>query len=368
MQEPESPRRRRVLAGISAGVVATSLGMTTAAAQEGTATVEFSDQSTDGTTVVVDSTSLPEGGFITIHDSSLADGDAIGSVRGTSEYLESGDHEGIEVELDDPLVEDDTLIAMPHRDTNDNQTYDFVDAEGEEDGPYTADGGPVTDDAAVQVEGDAAVLMSDQETAGQSVTVDFVRMADGGFVTIHDSSLLDGETIPSVVGVSDYLEAGTNEDIEIQLDEELTEDDTLIAMPHRDSNDNETYDFVETEGQEDGPYTTEEGAVTNSASVTVADDGMDDGEMDDSGNETTDDGTADNETDDGTMDDGTMDNETTDDNESDDESADDGGPGFGPIAGVAGLGGLATYAYRRLNLDSEPPAPADDDLDEKAEK
>jgi hypothetical protein len=439
------------------------------ASQDDTATATFSDQSTDGTSVVVDSVNLPEGGFVTIHDSRLTDGQAVLSVRGTSAYLEAGNHEDIEVELDDPLVEGDTLIAMPHRDTNGNETYDFVSSQGEEDGPYTADGNAVVDDADVQVDGDAAVLMSDQRTAGQSVVVDFVRMADGGFVTIHDSSLLDGETIPSVVGVSDYLEPGANEAIEVEFDEPLTEDDTLIAMPHRDTNDNETYDFVETGGEEDGPYTADGDVVLDDASVTVGapadvsfadqeSDGsgvtVDSARLDDGGfivihdsslmdgeplasvigvseyfesgeyediqiefdeeltadetliamahrdtndNQTYDfsetggaedgpyvfqeaaviddasvtiaDGGMDDEMDDGAADDGGMDNGTDDDGSGDDaDSADDGGPGFGPIAGITGLGGLATYAYRRLDLDTEPPTPADDGLDGGAEE
>jgi PGF-CTERM protein len=90
-------------------------------------------------TVTVDSAYLPQGGFVTIHDGTLADGAVFDSVRGTSEYLEEDTlHEDIEIELDDPYTEDGTAIAMPHRDTNDNETYDFVTSEGEEDAPYTA--------------------------------------------------------------------------------------------------------------------------------------------------------------------------------------------------------------------------------------
>lgn len=234
------------------------------------AAVEFSDQSTDGTSVVVDSTRLDDGGFMTIHDSSLLDEEVIPSVIGVSEYLEPGTYENLEVELDDPISEGDTLIAMPHRDTNDNEQYDFVETEGDEDGPYTSDGDPVVDDADVQVEGDAATRINDQVTTGNSVVVDFTRVDDGGFMTIHDSSLLDGETIPSVIGVSDYLEPGTYDDLVVELDDPLEEEDTLIAMPHRDTNDNEEYDFVETEGNEDGPYVFDGDPVVDDALVQVA--------------------------------------------------------------------------------------------------
>jgi len=323
---------------------------------EGDAAVRITDQRSRGDAVVVDFARMDDGGFVTIHDSSLLDGATIPSVVGVSDYLGPGANEDIEVEFDEQLTEDDTLIAMPHRDTNGNESYDFVESEGDEDGPYTADGGAVTDDASVSIDTLAAVTMSDQESDGSSVTVGSVRLDDGGFVTIHDSSLLDGETIPSVVGVSDYLEAGEYEDIEVEFDEQLTEDDTLIAMPHRDTNGNESYDFVDTEGSEDGPYLDLAGdAVVAPAEVTITGDTMDDdGGMDDDG-----------------MDDGGMDN-GTDDGDGDggggDDSADDSGPGFGPAAGIAGLGGLATYAYRKLNLGTEPPTPEDDDLEGESDE
>ncbi|PSQ13712.1 hypothetical protein BRD02_11805 [Halobacteriales archaeon QS_8_69_73] len=107
-------------------------------------------------TITVDSGFLPEGGFITIHDGTLQDGATFDSVRGSSEYLEEGNFSDVEVELDDPYVRSDgdtqTAIAMPHRDTNDNEEYDFVETEGGEDGPYTAGDAAVTDSASVTFE------------------------------------------------------------------------------------------------------------------------------------------------------------------------------------------------------------------------
>ncbi|MCU4754158.1 hypothetical protein OB919_19605 [Halobacteria archaeon AArc-curdl1] len=133
------------------------------AAAEPTASVTFSDQTTDGTTVVVDEVTMDEGGFVTIHDSSLLVGNVIESVIGVSDYLEEGTHEDVEVHLDEPLEESETLIAMPHLDTNDNQEYDFVETEGEEDGPYVdEDGEPVTDDAVVTLEEDEEAPEEDE--------------------------------------------------------------------------------------------------------------------------------------------------------------------------------------------------------------
>ncbi|MFC5368852.1 DUF7282 domain-containing protein [Salinirubrum litoreum] len=130
-----------------------------------TADVTFENQTTDGTTVVVDSVTMSDGGFVAIHNSSLFDGNVIGSVIGVSDYLAPGTHEDVEVTLYDvpganfnvdSLPANETLVAMPHLDTNGNETYDFVASGGEADGPYTADGGAVIDTAEITVEQEPA--------------------------------------------------------------------------------------------------------------------------------------------------------------------------------------------------------------------
>ncbi|MFC6975124.1 hypothetical protein ACFQL1_11360 [Halomicroarcula sp. GCM10025709] len=123
----------------------------------------FSDQESDGTTVTVESVNLSEGGFVTIHNESLLDGDAVGSVVGVSEYLAPGNYTNVTVTLfdvpgaafdEDELTENRTLIAMPHLDTNDNERYDFVSTGGSADTPYVDDTGqPITDSANVTVGG-----------------------------------------------------------------------------------------------------------------------------------------------------------------------------------------------------------------------
>jgi len=112
----------------------------------------------------------------------------------------------------------------------------------------------------------ASVSISDQDSDGSEVTVDSAQLSEGGFVVIHDSSLLEGEVEGSVIGSSDYLEAGSHDDITVTLDEPMEENFTAIAMPHQDTNDNEAYDFPDA----DGPYTQNGSAVTASANVTVS--------------------------------------------------------------------------------------------------
>lgn len=126
-----------------------------------TANVTFEDQESDGTVVTVEEVTVSEGGFVAFHDTAaLQEGDAIGSVIGVSDYLEAGTHENVSVTLfevpgadfEEAALESDTnLTAMPHLDTNENETYDFVSQAGAEDGPYTVDGAAVVDSAMVTV-------------------------------------------------------------------------------------------------------------------------------------------------------------------------------------------------------------------------
>ena len=118
--------------------------------------VRFTPAGNDGANVTVDSVFVPEGGYVAVHNASLLDGDAVGSVVGVSEYLEPGVHENVSVTLyegvegaefaTDASTEDNaTLIAMPHQETTGDETYDFVASDGEDDGPYTVDGEVVLD-------------------------------------------------------------------------------------------------------------------------------------------------------------------------------------------------------------------------------
>lgn len=142
-----------------------------------TATVTFENQTSNGSAVVVNNTTLPEGGFVAIHAAALVDENATdnmtadesetvtnmseeyepGDVLGNSTYLASGDHENVTVEFNESLEESQVLIAMPHQDTNDNQTYEFPEA----DGPYTSDGEPVIDDALITLEDGMNETMDD---------------------------------------------------------------------------------------------------------------------------------------------------------------------------------------------------------------
>jgi PGF-CTERM protein len=96
--------------------------------------------------VVVDEVNMSAGGYVAIH---LVENGTFGAVIGHSSYLQGNTvHEDVAIVLDEPISENQDLIAMPHRDTDGDQVYEFGEAEGL-DAPYTQNGTPVTDTAAI---------------------------------------------------------------------------------------------------------------------------------------------------------------------------------------------------------------------------
>lgn len=242
------------------------------------ASIQFANQSTGGSEVVVDSTVLSEGGFVTFHDLSLFEEKPLESVVGVSEYLQPGIHSNVSVQLfdvpgrtiDQQQLEGPTpLIAMPHADSNANQTYEFVTSEGQEDAQYAQTGLPVVDlgfvspgEAAAEESGQFASLdFENQAPENDTVVVKEAVLSEGGFVVLHDARLFQGQAFESVVGVSEYLEPGIHNAVEIQVDDpsaittvQFPPVPPLMPMPHRDTNGNQSYDFSDSQGQEDGPY------------------------------------------------------------------------------------------------------------------
>jgi hypothetical protein len=113
----------------------------------------------DGTQVELRSVTLSEGGFVTIRDDRQGDTGTPESVIGVTEYLSAGTHENVVVTLYDvPGASSDrdrlpvgsaTLTAVAHRDTDEDQQFDFVASDGSVDGPYTDGGETVADDGRI---------------------------------------------------------------------------------------------------------------------------------------------------------------------------------------------------------------------------
>ncbi|WP_276301630.1 DUF7282 domain-containing protein [Halorussus lipolyticus] len=130
-----APATETTTAGTTTEANATTTEETTTEAE--TATITFEPQDSNGSTVTVQSVTLPEGGFVVVHDSDVIEGEAVDSILGRSSYLAPGLSENVTIELDQSLDQSQRLVAITYRDSNDNQTFDFVESNRTEDGPYT---------------------------------------------------------------------------------------------------------------------------------------------------------------------------------------------------------------------------------------
>ena len=113
-----------------------------------TAGITFVEETPNDTTVMIERAVVPDGGFVAIHAAENVTGEyqpaenvSVGPVLGNSTYLGPGDHANVVIRLDRPLNRSQTLVAMAHQDTDDDQRFGFPEA----DDPYTYRGSPVTE-------------------------------------------------------------------------------------------------------------------------------------------------------------------------------------------------------------------------------
>lgn len=132
------------------------------------ATIDFSDQTGDGTSVTVENVSLSDGGFVVVT--------ADGQILGTSEYLGEGNHSNVTVEqrTDEDLEMFGQLTATAHQDMTGNETFvgpEDVGDDADHDRPYIDnDGYPVSDTATVS--------MADRPEEGATSTSFIVESAE----------------------------------------------------------------------------------------------------------------------------------------------------------------------------------------------
>lgn len=115
--------------------------------QNETASIQFANQTSNGSAVAVERVTLPDGGYVAVYNGS-------GALLGSSDYLENGTSANVTVGFAREATADGstTLIAIAHRDTNANRIFDFLTVEGTTDSPYTTLNGIVLEVASVDVE------------------------------------------------------------------------------------------------------------------------------------------------------------------------------------------------------------------------
>jgi len=132
----------------------------------------------------------------------------------------------------------------------------------------------------------ANITFENQTSNGTAIVVAEVVVPEGGFVAVHaanesvadaDATSLDtvnNSTLGADLGNSTYLEAGTHENVTVELEETLTGSQLVIVDAHQDSNDNQQFDE-----QADALYVVDDEIVADSAFVTVEQDEVEEDEV-----------------------------------------------------------------------------------------
>lgn len=91
--------------------------------------------------------------------------------------------------------------------------------------------------------------------AGDTVTVNGSFFPeDGGFIVLHDRTERANQgAIPSIIGTSEFVPEGINNEVKVVLDEAISDTTAVEAMAHEDDG-NEQFDFVNTGGTVDRPF------------------------------------------------------------------------------------------------------------------
>jgi membrane-bound metal-dependent hydrolase YbcI (DUF457 family) len=259
--------------------------------QNTTPAVEIRNQTSSGETVTVQRVTLSQPGFVAIHTGSYADG-LVGpneSIIAVSQRLAAGTHRNVTIDVSNAppgnapglnrsqLNETTTLAATVYGDTNGNVRLDSVRSLGENDTLVIQNGSVVRDSACVRVPSPprrtASVAFRNQTLQNDTLTVAQARLPRGGFLIAHNESYRrTGNALTNAVAISRYLPPGNYSNVTLDVAPGALENSqTVTVRPSLDTNNNQRYDFVTSDGFQDVAYETlnRSGVITDPARVHV---------------------------------------------------------------------------------------------------
>lgn len=216
--------------------------------------LEVENQVISQNMINVEIAEVPATGWIVVHKDNGSNAPVVPDIISVPEQIPEGESEDVMVMLDTSasLMDGEKLWVMLHEDTGVEGQYEF-DGQGTPDQPYT-DGGDIVMKS-IMVESpmiDASTAMYD--ASSHTVTIPMVKAAVDGWLVIHNDNGSGGITLPGIIGKT-QVEAGTSNDVVIQLDQSvtITSGQMLFPMLHIDNGVIGTYEFDGSANTNDPP-------------------------------------------------------------------------------------------------------------------
>lgn len=150
--------------------------------------VTFNDQQSSGQTVLIQSVTVPQPGFVVIYDSTRSANET-NQIIGSFHLLGTGTFRNITVPLDTPINQSKSLTAVVHADTNDNGQFDYVSSNGTQDAPVTPQGERrVVDIAQITIQSGSNGNGNDSDNGSANMTENEMTASEAGTATTSGSS------------------------------------------------------------------------------------------------------------------------------------------------------------------------------------
>ncbi|MFD1096647.1 DUF7282 domain-containing protein [Salegentibacter chungangensis] len=234
--------------------------------EKATGSLMVEDQAVTDNMVTISSVTLNKSGYVVIHADNGEGAPVVPDIISEPVYLEAGTHTDVDVMFTEnaDVEAGDTLWAMLHTDTGEEEVYEF-DGENGLDGPITDMNGDVVLASFSITENDAAagsLTVDDQVLTNNNVTVGAITLEEDGYVVIHADNGDGAPVVPDIISQAVYLEAGTYTNVEVPLKEsaDVNMNDTVWVMLHTDTGTEGEYEFDGQNGL-DGPITDAEGNI-----------------------------------------------------------------------------------------------------------
>lgn len=206
----------------------------------GPADVVASDQRVEGSSLIVDSVSLPAPGFVVVRKDA---GGSPGEVIGISEVLTTGVIARVPVPFFVPLTEGTRVHLTIHIDVDRDGRFTYEPPDAFIDEIATkANGDPATTTALLTLlasSSPADVFVDPQTNNGTVLTVASATLPSAGWVVVHKS---EGGEPGTILAISDLLPLGTAVDLRLELDPPLESTQSVFVAVWIDRDEDGLFD------------------------------------------------------------------------------------------------------------------------------